>query len=388
MSPISRPTNVAVSARWKCRMGPCVGRWPVEQPDAVDTHEVLADQRDVVGGLVGVEEVVAEGVDHLQRAVPQPGLGVPRVDQQAAHLDVPSRSGGELRVPASSPSTSRCRRRSPAAAEASARRASTRTSSTRHGLGASARVRSDWWCSVTVQALVIVAAMVGSAGWRESFQSPWPYETRWSPAGRARGRRRGARSRCERTVAAATGPRRRGVPGHPLAEQRGVTGRQEVPADGEDGPVDDVAVRRLHPEVLVPREEAERLGPGPVDVLRREDAKEQGARVGLPVEREQQLERTLRHVPRPPGAARELLEAARGQEVHQASRTSQGRLTASGSASGAAPTRRNRGLRPPVVGSFLHRLGPLLLVGRRRASGPGGVDRDLDVEPGHARSAA
>ena len=52
-----------------------------------------------------------------------------------------------------------------------------------------------------------------------------------------------------------------------------------------------------------------------------------------------ELERTLRHVPRPPGAARELLEAARGQEVHQASRTSQGRLTASGSASGAGPTR-------------------------------------------------
>ena len=75
--------------------------------------------------------------------------------------------------------------------------------------------------------------------------------------------------------------------------------------------MDDVAVRRLHPEVLVTRKEAERLWPGPVDVLGREDAKEQGARVGLPVEREQQLERTLRHVPRPPGAARELLEAAR-----------------------------------------------------------------------------
>ena len=75
--------------------------------------------------------------------------------------------------------------------------------------------------------------------------------------------------------------------------------------------MDDVAVRWLHPEVLVAREEAERLRPGAVGVLGREDTQEQGARVGLPIEGEQQLERALHDVPRPPRTAGVLLEPAR-----------------------------------------------------------------------------
>ena len=131
-----------------------------------------------------------------------------------------------------------------------------------------------------------------------------------------------------------------------------------------------------------PREEAERLGPGPVGVLRREDAKEQGARVGLPVEREQQLERTLRHVPRPPGAARELLEAARGQEVHQGVPDQPGQAHGERLGLGCGTDAHGRDLRPPVVGSLLHRLGPPAPArGTDGASGLGGVDGDLDVEP-------
>jgi len=109
----------------------------------------------------------------------------------------------------------------------------------------------------------------------------------------------------------------RGVPARRLLEQRCVTGRQEVPAEGQDGPVHHVAVGRLHPEVLVPGQESERLWPGAVGVLRGEDRQQQVTGVLLPVEGEEQLERTLDHVAGAPGAAGELLEATGREEVHE-----------------------------------------------------------------------
>ena len=49
MTPISRPKNVLASARWNSVIGPpAIADRPVEQPGAVGTEQVLADQVEVV----------------------------------------------------------------------------------------------------------------------------------------------------------------------------------------------------------------------------------------------------------------------------------------------------------------------------------------------------
>ena len=124
-----------------------------------------------------------------------PRLGVPRVHQQASHGNQhrgPS-GGSSSAYPASSPSTSEVPARGPR------RRSQPQRRKCRQGPlhqrscpGRPASVRSAWWCSVTVQALVIVRAIAGSAGCSESFQSPWPYATSAVPGrkpSRARARR-------------------------------------------------------------------------------------------------------------------------------------------------------------------------------------------------------
>ena len=274
---------------------------------------MLANQGHVVAGLVGVEEVVAEGVDHLQRAVPEAGLGVPRVDQQSAHLDQAARVRG---VEPGVPGELSVDEQVPAQVGLDGRglrpQARDQCVLTTHGLQAvgegaqrlvvqrdrpRAAHRDRHRRVGGLERVVPVAVAVGDqAGPREQLGA-CPGERGLEVGAHRRGRGgRGAG---------------RGVPGHLLLEQRVVTGRLEVPAEGEDRPVDDVAVRWLHPEVLVAREEAEGLGPGAVGVLGREDAHQQGACVGLPVQGEQQLERALRHVPGAPRAAGVLLETAR-----------------------------------------------------------------------------
>ncbi|MHC5058018.1 MAG: hypothetical protein ACYTKD_25435 [Planctomycetota bacterium] len=161
----------------------------------------------------------------------------------------------------------------------------------------------------------------------------------------------------ERRALVAPGPEER----HDLVEDADVARRADVPSERQDRPEDDVAVR-VAGRPLAPAVEEERLRPVAVGLLVRVDREQERARLVVTPQREQELERPLADVARPPPAAAVLLEAARGEVVHEGVVAEPGqdlayRVEGRGSAprSGERKTRR-RAL--PGIGSGAHvRLG-------------------------------
>jgi hypothetical protein len=102
-----------------------------------------------------------------------------------------------------------------------------------------------------------------------------------------------------------------------LVQQHGVARSEQVLAEREQRPEDDVAVRIVGADVAVALEEHEPLGPVAAGTLRAEDAAQQVAHRRQATLREQQLDGALADVARAPAAAGVLLQAARREVVHQ-----------------------------------------------------------------------
>jgi hypothetical protein len=125
-----------------------------------------------------------------------------------------------------------------------------------------------------------------------------------------------ARSTCATSGAAFGAGRIPGEERHDGVEHRHVVGREHVVRERQERPEDDVAVRVVGADAAIAIEEREPLRPVAVRVLLPEDAQQQITDRRPAADREQQLDRALAHVARPPAPAGELLEAARREVVH------------------------------------------------------------------------
>ena len=101
-----------------------------------------------------------------------------------------------------------------------------------------------------------------------------------------------------------------------IAEQRAVVGREEVLAQGEERPENDVAVRVAGAALAVARKKPNHCGQSPSDSAPREDP-EQDVAHGTEAAERSRSSTAPADVARSPAAARVLLEAARRQEVDE-----------------------------------------------------------------------
>ena len=104
---------------------------------------------------------------------------------------------------------------------------------------------------------------------------------------------------------------------HLLIKKAPVFRSREVLGQGQHRPEHNVAVGVARPDVPLPIEEHEPLGPVAVRVLGLEDSDQKVSDGLVAAQRQEHLHRTLRNVTGTPAASRVLLEAARGEVMDQ-----------------------------------------------------------------------
>ncbi len=225
--------------------------------------------------------------------------------------------------------------------------------------------------------------MDGSAGWSESFQSPWPYATRWVPGRRCSRAAARARSRWVRIVEA-------GRAGASAAVYQGSASSSSVasPDASRYRPTARTGQCTTSPwegsirKCSSPGRKPNACGQVPSGFWA---AKTRRSRVRASACRSRASSSSSGPwvTSRVPQAPPVNCSRPRGdRKCTRASRTSQGRLTASGSTSAAVPTRTAVTAdhqSPEGSGSVPSARS---WTGRPGRAGPAGVDGDLDVEAG------